>query len=186
MSNKFLGTDITNTNLTNGTATIYAGSLGSASLNPSMPIKTDSLRNLISSKLDIADVNNLQSTLNSVLTNPFNGDLTANKFIKNGGTGSQYLMADGSTLEASGNSGNSNIYLYNNIKNVLTPPPDIGDIIYNNINQENATEIYISHLTRDGLDIERYYNDLTDLNYVYIQDQTNSTNFIKYTIFSNI
>lgn len=182
MSNKFLGTDITNTNLTNGTATIYAGSLGSASLNPSMPIKTDSLRNLISSKLDIADVNNLQSTLNSVLTNPYNGDLTANKFIKNGGTGSQYLMADGSTLEASGNSGNSNIYLYNNIKNVLTPPPDIGDIIYNNINQENATEIYISHLTRDGLDIERYYNDLTDLNYVYIQDQTTSANFIKYTI----
>ena len=65
MSNKFFGSDITNMNLTNGTATIYAGSLGSQSLNSSMPVKTNSLRNLISSKLDIADINNLQTELDS-------------------------------------------------------------------------------------------------------------------------
>jgi hypothetical protein len=182
MSNKFLNYSTGDINLTNGTATIYANVLGADSLTPSMPIKTNLNNNLISTKLDIADINNLQNTLNSVLTNPYLGDLVSNAFIKNGGTNQQYLMADGSTLEASANSGNSNIYLYNNISNVIPPPIDIGDIVYNNINQGNATIIYISHLTRDGLDIERYYNDLTDLNYVYIQDQSNSINFIKYII----
>ena len=39
------------------------------------PLKTNSVRQLVSEKLDIADINNLQSTLNNVLTNPFVGTL---------------------------------------------------------------------------------------------------------------
>ena len=63
MSNKFLGTSAS-TNISNGSTTIFGSSLGAVNLNPSEPIKTNSLRELVSSKLDIADTNNLQSELN--------------------------------------------------------------------------------------------------------------------------
>lgn len=70
MSNKFLGA--TNAgNLADGTVLIYASSLGASGLNPSYPVKTNSLRQLVSSKLNISDINNLQDTLDNVLTNPF-------------------------------------------------------------------------------------------------------------------
>ena len=50
MSDRFLGTGGGDTNLSNGTAVIYAGTLGVAGLDPSQPVKTNSLRQLISSK----------------------------------------------------------------------------------------------------------------------------------------
>ena len=106
----------------------------------------------------------------------------ANQFIKNGGTAIQYLMGDGSTLTQSATSGNSNFYLYRSIDGVTTPPPLSGNIGYNNTNQSLATIVYISHLTRDNIDIEVFYNQINQLNDLYVQDQNNSVNFIKYNI----
>ena len=103
-------------------------------------------------------------------------------FIKNGGTSQQYLMADGSSLQFSQNSGNSNFYLYDNSDNITTPPPTNGHIGYNNAIQANATILYISHLTSDGIDVDIFFTQLTQLQDVYIQDKSLSTNFIKYNI----
>ena len=65
MSNKFLGA--TNAgNLANGTSVVHASTLGATSLKPSYPVKTNSLRQLVSSKLNISDINNLQDTLDNV------------------------------------------------------------------------------------------------------------------------
>ena len=108
--------------------------------------------------------------------------VVANSFIKSGGTNIQYLMGDGSTLTQSATSGNSNFYLYKSINGVTTPPPLSGDVGYNNSNQSLATIVYISHLTRDNIDIEVFYNQVNQLNDLYIQDQNNSVNFIKYNI----
>ena len=81
MSDKFLNTGGGgNANITNGSANIYAAILGADNLEPSMPIKTNSVKQLISTNLEIADVNNLQNELNNVLTNPFNGTLQADDF----------------------------------------------------------------------------------------------------------
>lgn len=112
--------------------------------------------------------------------------ITAGGFIKTGGTNQQYLMADGSVLQASGSSGNSNIYLYNNHSGVLTPPPTSGDIGYNNTVQDSATIVYISHLTRDGIDVEVFYQSINSLYDLYIQDQSTSVNFIRYNITGSI
>jgi len=98
-----------------------------------------------------------------------------------GGTNIQYLMADGTTTTSSGNNENSNIYLYNNNTNIL-PPPGIGQIRYNNSSQQLATELYISHRTRDTLDIDAFLALITTLNIIYIQDQENSLNYIKYNV----
>ena len=65
MSDKFLNVGGGATNLTNGTANIYVATLASANLNPSRPIKTNAVRELVSQNLDIADVINLQSELNT-------------------------------------------------------------------------------------------------------------------------
>jgi len=107
--------------------------------------------------------------------------VTANKFTVNGGTDQQYLMGDGSLLKYSANSGNSNFYLYNSSQ-VITAPPPSGFIRYNNIVQDNATQIYISHLTRDNIDIDVFFNQITTITEVYIQDQNSSDNFIQYNV----
>lgn len=63
MSDKFLSSGGSNTNLTNGTATLFGSTIGANNLDPSQPIKTNSVRQLVSSKLDIADINNLDDEL---------------------------------------------------------------------------------------------------------------------------
>ena len=81
MSNKFLSTGgAFGANLTDGSVPFYGLSLGAQSLDPSQPIKTNSLRQLVSEKLDITDVNDLENRLNNVLSNPFNGTLQATDF----------------------------------------------------------------------------------------------------------
>jgi hypothetical protein len=58
---------------------IYANSLSAKNLNPSFPVKTNSLNKFVSERLDISDVNNLQSALESVITNPLTVQLTTNQ-----------------------------------------------------------------------------------------------------------
>ena len=75
MSNKFLGTSQGSLNLSNGTIPFYGQSLGAQSLDPSKPVKTNSLRQLVSSKYNISDINNLQDKLDTVIVSPFVGTL---------------------------------------------------------------------------------------------------------------
>ncbi len=75
-SNKFLGiTSSGNQDLSNGSTNIFAAVLGAANLNPSKALKTNSVNQLVSTNLEISDVNNLQSELDNVISNPFPGTL---------------------------------------------------------------------------------------------------------------
>jgi hypothetical protein len=56
MSDKFLNTGGGSANISNGSATVYAATLGAVSLTASMPIKTNSTKQLVSEKLDINEV----------------------------------------------------------------------------------------------------------------------------------
>jgi hypothetical protein len=111
--------------------------------------------------------------------------IQASSFKKTGainGAG-EYLMSDGSTIKYSQNSGNSNFYLYNNVNGASPPPGGFdGKVSYNNSGQSSATIVYITHLTRDNIDIEIFYSQISSINDLYIQDQENSENFIKYNI----
>jgi hypothetical protein len=63
-------------NVTNGSLDIYGYSLRASNLNPSEPLKTNSINQLISSKLDISDVLGLQTELNATIQTPYNdGDI---------------------------------------------------------------------------------------------------------------
>ena len=128
----------------------------------------------------LATTSNVDSKL-SLSGGIMTGNLTAPNIIKSGGTSSQYLMADGSSLQYSANSGNSNFYLYKS-NDTLHVPPESGQVRYNNAQQSLATIVYISHLTSDTIDVEVFFNQISQLNDLYIQDKNNSGNFIKYNI----
>lgn len=125
--------------------------------------------------------NTIQLGDGNITTVNTSGNITANSFVKSGGTEIQYLMANGSTLTQSANSGNSNFYLYDSGTS-QSPNPVSGFITYNNATQSNATMIYISHKTRDNIDIEVYFKQITKLTDVYIQDENTSANFIQFNI----
>jgi hypothetical protein len=142
---------------------------------------------LVSSKLNISDINNLQDTLNNVsannlnvITTPYTGEIEASSFKKTGGSAIEYLMANGSRLTQSANSGNSNYYLYNS--STGDQPIVDGDVKYNDTFQGAASIIWISHKTRDNIDIKVFFNQITTISQIYIQDQANSANFIKYDV----
>jgi len=111
------------------------------------------------------------------------GVFTSNSGFKIvGGLNTQYLLADGTTTTSSGGSSNtSNIYLYNSNTTTLAPP-GTSQIRFNNAVQSNATLIYISHLTRDGIDIDEFLTLINNLSIIYIQDQNSSLNYIKYSV----
>jgi hypothetical protein len=73
MSDKFLGGS--SSNLTNGTANLYIANLTIDNLDASLPVKTNSQKTLVTQKLDIADVNNLQSELDGKISNPLDANL---------------------------------------------------------------------------------------------------------------
>jgi hypothetical protein len=106
----------------------------------------------------------------------------SNAIITATGTQQQYIMGDGSLLQYSANSGNSNFYLYKSHSGTPGVPPQAGFVVYNTNIQATATVIYISHLTDDVIDIEVFFNNLNQINDVYLQDRNDSTNYIKYNI----
>jgi len=120
-----------------------------------------------------------------IVYTPYPNQIQSDGFKKTGAIigGGEYLMADGTSLKFSQNSGNSNFYLYNNLSGASPPPSNFnGNVSYNNSAQASATVIYITHLTRDNIDVEIFYAQISSINDLYIQDQENSVNFIKYNI----
>ena len=108
--------------------------------------------------------------------------ITAPSFIKTGGTNIQYLMGDGSTLTQSATSGNSNFYLYDNTNSTTDTTPVSGEVIINSVSNTTATIVYISHVTRDNIDVEVFWKFVNTLTELYLQDQSLSTNYIQYNI----
>ena len=112
----------------------------------------------------------------------FSENVYAEKFITSATQPPRYLMSDGTELSNSGNNAGSNIYLYNN-NNTLTPIPANGQIRFNQAPQPSATQLYISHRTRDGIDIEDpFLSSISALSIIYIQDQDVSENYIRFNV----
>jgi hypothetical protein len=133
--------------------------------------------------LEISNTDHPKTQNQSAILNDttFTGIVHADSFVKNGGSGIQYLMADGSTLTQSANSGNSNFYLYNSGTS-RSPTPVSGYLTYNNVLQNISTMIYISHKTSDNIDIDIFFKQLSTLSDVYIQDREVSEFFIQFNI----
>ena len=112
MSNKFLTASSGISNLSNGTVVINAASITSSKFLPSLPVKTSINSELVSTKLDISDINSLQANLDRIITNPYNGDFFCNNLSTNGSTGvvrSSNVICGGTDLNYFANVTSSNI-----------------------------------------------------------------------------
>lgn len=103
--------------------------------------------------------------------------------ISSGGSSTLYFTTDGGVGMPSG-SGSSNIYFYNSSTDTDLLNIANGQIRYNQTVQQNASQVCISHLTRDTIDIDAFLNLVDKSTLIYIQDQNTSLNYIKYSITS--
>ena len=107
--------------------------------------------------------------------------MTANRFVKDGGTANQFLMADGSVLENSNSNANSNIYLYTNSE-VHSFPPATGEVRFNATTNAATSILWLNHFTREGTDIHAFLSLITTLSVIYIQQENDANNYVKFNV----
>ena len=111
----------------------------------------------------------------------FAGRVTADQFVKQNGTNNQFLMADGSVLENSNSNANSNIYLYT-FSTATVAPPNSGEVRFNSSTNVSTTTMWLNHLTRESVDIHQFLSLITTLSVVYVQQEDNAENYIKFNV----
>ena len=184
-SDAFITTGGTSSQFVKGDGTLDSSTLVS---NPSYVnfeiIGADLITNSIKNDDDVFTINLTTASIHNGTGNVLSVDssIEAYTFNKTGGTGIEYLMADGSTLTQSATSGNSNFYLYNNTNSTTNITPVSGEVIINSLSNSTATIVYISHITRDNIDVEVFWKFVNTLTELYLQDQNLSTNYIQYNI----
>src|SRR6056300_58992 len=167
MSNKFLGTGGGSANLGNGSVNIYAASLGSVNLDPSAPLKTNSVRQIVSEKLDIADVNNLSNELSTkdeltfieddIHSTPAGGSVklyvkTDGNFYKKDDTGTESVLGGGGGI-------------------TTTNPPVVDNSLVVYDGTTGNTVKYVADLRYDAINNTLEVNDLETSNYFSVNDE---------------
>ena len=90
-------------------------------------------------------------------------------------------MSDG-TITTNSQQGQPNIYLYANSKGTPSDDPQSGQIRFNNASNTNATHVYIADTTSDGVNIDVFLGQITDVAILYLQDKNSSVNWVRYTV----
>jgi len=73
-------------------------------------------------------------------------------------------------------------YKYNARTNSQTPPPSSSQLMWNNATQISSTILYVSHLTRDSIDIDVFLALIKTGDSLIIQDENNSNNYQKWAV----
>ena len=60
--------------------------------------------------------------------------------------------------------------------------PGNGDLLWNNATQISATQLNISHINADGVDVDIFLALIKTNDLIIVQDQSNSANFQKWTV----
>ena len=97
-----------------------------------------------------------------------------------GPTGSQGIQGPTGPKGADGVS--ISYYKYNAKTNSQTPPPTSAQFIWNNATQISSSILYLSHLTRDGIDIDVFLAIIKIGDNLIIQDQNDSNNYQKWVV----
>jgi hypothetical protein len=118
-------------------------------------------------------------------TSGFNGtsgtDGTSGTSAIDGTSGTTGTSGTAGTSGTGGTSGvngvSNNLFLYRARTTIQTGYPSDGHLLWNNATQINSTQINISHLTDNGIDIDIFLALLQDSQQITIQDQNLSANF---------
>ena len=90
MANRFLG--VNGNNLSNGTATIFVQEVSINGLEGNMPVRTNGQKTLVSGNISISEVANLQTVLNTKISNPISADLNFQDYGTVNQAYSEYLL----------------------------------------------------------------------------------------------
>lgn len=88
--------------LTDGSANLFVNSISVNSLDPSKPIRTTESKELASSLLPISDIVNLQSELNSKISNPLQSSLDGGTFNITNISNTEYVKSSSTTAPPPG------------------------------------------------------------------------------------
>lgn len=146
-------------NVTDGSLDIWGYTLRASNLNPGQSLKTNSINQLISSKLDISDINNLQTQLNATIQTPYNdGDIV----ITNGNIVSQDVVTDTITS------------LNNTITNIESSITDkvskTGDTMSGNLNMGGNSILGVFQMNVDELNERTLGAGIYTNNTLYTKD----------------
>lgn len=73
-------------------------------------------------------------------------------------------------------------HLYTSSSNIISPHA-LGQIRYNDLDQTKATQIHVSYITADAIDIKEFLLKLLpQMSKIYIQDKLYSTSYIEYAV----
>ena len=101
----------------------------------------------------------------------------------NGSSGTSGVSGTNGTSGTSGINGQSNsIFPYNARTNIQSGNPGNENIIWNNVTQSASTQINVSHLDRNGDDIDIFLGLIPSGTTIIIQDQNNSTQYQKWIV----
>lgn len=174
-----------------GTTNIIGSHIGASNLLAGSTVKVNANHQLYSTKLTISDVQDLATSLSSRVSNPSSVPLIAPSFVKSGGTSLQYLMADGSvqtySAGATGATGangadglSSSVFVYTFTTQTSGTPAS--GVVYLNDSAVGATQIYVSHLSKNGHDIDQLLNNVAVNSSLIVQRSTDSNIFAQYTV----
>jgi hypothetical protein len=90
--------------------------------------------------------------------------------------------ATGPTGATGADGGSANYYDYNADTTGTTGNPGNGDIRWNNATQASATQINLSHINADGVDIDIFLALIKTNDVIIVQDKNLSDNFQKFTV----
>jgi len=100
-----------------------------------------------------------------------------------GATGPQGIQGNQGPIGPQGTDGKSiSYYKYIALVSSQSVPPNSSQIIWNNATQISSSVLYISHLTRDSIDIDVFLNLIKNNDNLIIQDESNSNNYQKWTV----
>jgi hypothetical protein len=157
-----------NNNFSNGTSQLHVQSVRIANLDPSKALKTNAVQELISSNLDIADVNNLQTELDSVVRVPYLGTFQASDYRSEDFASLNQKIAEIDTHITSSDGKHNDIST--DISNLQSDIDDLKDV-----STTNATNI--NNLITDVNNLENKTQ--------YIDTTTGTTNFTVQTDSTN-
>ena len=100
-----------------------------------------------------------------------------------GPTGATGVTGNNGATGATGADGFSTTYYkYKSHTNTQTPAPASGEIRWSNATQISSANLYVSHLTRDNVDIDVFLALISDNDSLIIQDENNSNNYQRWTV----
>lgn len=185
MTTKFLTTGGRDGNFSNGTQVIFARSLAADNLLPSMSLKTNATKEIISSRLDINDVNLLGSELLTKSKLNFTEVSTpspppSNQISLYGKTGGKMFIQNDLGVETELVTGGTSAVGWA-FSAAITGAVASGGVRFNNAVSANVSELCVSQVNSLGSNQRPLLFSLQDGDQIYLTDGANNSKLFTLT-----